>query len=223
MSSGVELLISTLVGVISALITVFILQIWPSRYRWSEEISLRMGRESGRLVYSVKFYRPRRWFLKKRIKNPLDIRFRARVAVQGLVNPDRWTFVDIPMVKPWVPALDRMSVVHPVPQLCEPFQLRHFPQAIRRKHAERSLTLEDLLESGTDADLRVYAFAYRPYIGTQWMKRGRYRNRELQRTIKPGRFKRGSGYVDETADGTPPLMEDVIPLENYLPIIAEGK
>src|SRR6185437_3168923 len=109
-------LLSLLIGVCSAIVTILILQLWPVRYSWFEDVSRTVGYPSGRPNYRVKLIRPRRWLFENR----------------------------------------------------------------RREE----LTLETVLESGSDAMLRVYVFDYRPYMGTRWTVRRKY----LASDIKPWIF-----------------------------------
>jgi hypothetical protein len=138
----------------------------------------------------------------------MDITFNARVAVWGLGRrPDSEKIVSIPVTKSWRPSVGRSVNVVLMPELCGEIDLRYFPDEVREKRSNGSLRLEDLLSAGTCSVLRVYVFAYRPYVGTRWMLRGKYdRN-----AIKPGYFFPRSGKVDVRPDGAPPPVDDIVP------------
>lgn len=198
-------LLNLLVGIVSAVVAVVILQASPSRYKWSTDISLAEGQPSGRPVYQVKLFRRRRRVWKGR-RLPMDLTFNARVAVEGLGHRrNTEKIVPIPVTKSWRPVVAQSVLLSLLPEKCSADDLRYFPEDIREKCRLGTLTLEDLLSTGTTATLRVYVFAYRPYVGTRWMIRGRY----TSPAIKPGRFAEGRGTVEVSTDGKPPEVDDL--------------
>jgi hypothetical protein len=86
--------------------------------------------------------------------------------------------------------------------------LRYFPKEIKQKRQDGTLRLEDFLALNSEAQLRIYAFAYRPYTGTQWMRRGKYYRRDVQ----AGSFKKRK-FVPSPTDELPEVA-DV--LENHI-------
>jgi hypothetical protein len=198
-------LTNVLVGIVSAIVAIVVLQTWPPRYKWSKDVSLTTGMPSRRPVYQVKLLRRRRRIFKNR-RNPMDLMFRARVATWGIGNrPNNEKIVPIPTTRPWRPSVGRTVLLPLAPHLCEEEDLRYFPTEIRKKCRAGTLTLDDLLTAGERSELRVYVFAYRPYIGTRWMLRGRYTHDD----IKPGRFQAGGGVVIVPPDRRPPEVEDL--------------
>lgn len=202
-------LLSLLIGVCSAIVTILILQLWPVRYSWSEDVSRTVGHPSGRPNYRVKLFRPRRWLFENR-RNPIDASFGARVSVTGLGRFQNFEkIVEIPVHREWRPSLGNLVHLWLMPERCDLRDLREFPEDIKEACRREELTLEALLESGSDAMLRVYVFAYRPYMGTRWTVRRKY----LASDIKPGYFSENRGTVDaSTAEGgMPPLSDDPVP------------
>jgi hypothetical protein len=160
------------IGVLSGIVAVVLMQVWPARYRWSKEISWTVGDVSGRPIHRVKLGRRKRWIWKRR-GGPIDVTFRARVAVTNIGTSTAEKVVAIPVSKDWRPVIGRAVLVHLLPEECDMRNLRHFPPEIHRKRAAGTLGLDDLLGVG-DAELRVYVFAYRPRVGTRWMRRQKY-------------------------------------------------
>lgn len=180
-----------------------LLQVWPPRYRWSKEVSWTVGEESGMAIHQVKLGRRRRRIWKRR-GSPTDVTFRARVAVTGIGEKSRAEkIVAIPVDKEWRPVVGQAVLVTLLPEQCDERDLRYFPNDIRSKRANRTLRLEDLLRI-ENTELRVYVFAYRPRVGTRWMRRGKY----TLKSIQPGGF-RGM-TIDPPEDGKPPVRPDLL-------------
>jgi hypothetical protein len=133
----------------------------------------------------------------------MDVTFRARIAVLGIEpGPRAEKIVVIPVFRDWRPTVDGRVSTYLVPSRCDARDLRWFPEEIRRRHADRALTLADLLSVG-DATLRLYMFAYRPYVGTRFMVRGRYDKTALI----PGLYE--GGEVVPAADQIPPVQPEL--------------
>jgi hypothetical protein len=94
------------------------------------------------------------------------------------------------------------SAVFLLPGQCELAQLRPFPAHIQRKHREGRLSLDDLLAL-ENSRLRLYAYCYRRYMGTRFVKYHAY----LRDNIKAGSHKKGR-FVP-APDGVPPLVPDL--------------
>lgn len=202
-------LLSLVIGVCSAIATVVILQLWPARYRWSEDISLTVGHPSGRPIYRVKLSRPSRRIFKNR-RNPIDASFGARVAVSGLGRFQNYEkIVEIPVHREWLPSLGNLVHLWLLPERCDLRDLREFPADIKDSLRRQELTLDALLGCGSESVLRVYVFAYRPYMGTRWTVRRKY----FFTDIKPGYFTQDGGTVDGTTaeNGSPPPSDDPTP------------
>lgn len=190
------------IGVVSAIFAVVLMQAWPPRYRWSKEISWTVDGEYGRATHRVKLGRRKRWIWKRR-GSPIDVTFRARVGVRGIgPSPGTEKIVAIPVDKEWRPVIASAVFVNLLPEQCDARDLRHFPVEIRTKRADGTLDLNDLLRVG-NAELRVYVFAYRPRVGTRWMRRQKY----TLDAIQPGVFK--GLKVLAPGDGKPPVRPDL--------------
>jgi hypothetical protein len=173
-------LLSLLIGVCAAIVTILILQLWPVRYSWSEDVSRTVGDPSGRPIYRVKLFRPRRLIYKGR-RNPIDASFGARVAVTGVGRYQNYEkIIEIPVHREWLPSLGNLVHLWLMPERCDLRDLREFPDEIQEACRRQELTLEALLSSGIGSELRVYVFAYRPYMGTR-----------CRRPTIPGRDTRG--------------------------------
>jgi hypothetical protein len=196
------LISDVVISIACGIIVVLILQAWPTRYRWSKDIALSTGLPSRSPVYQARFGRPRRLIWKSRW-GAIDVSFKARVSVEGLTATRREHIVEIPVLHEWRPVLGRTVNVYILPHLCSYSELRYFPSEIKQKKSAGQLRLEDLLGVNSSAVLRIYAFAYRPYTGTRWMRRGKY---SLE-SIKPGRF----NYMEfrNARDGRPPEVIDI--------------
>ena len=196
--------ISLIVGVASAIIAVVCLQSLPTRYRWSRSLGLTEGEHTGQPIYQVWLGRRGRKLWPAQ-RNPMDVTIKARVSVSGLGRRQGTArIVPIPVDRDWRPALGVGILTVLFPQYCEPRDLRGFPQDVKDKRAAGTLRLEDLLGVG-DAVLRMYAFAYRPYVGTRLMMRAEYRHP----AITPGLYRHGE--VEKSKDGLPPRIAEVLP------------
>lgn len=211
------LLVSGVLGVSVAIVAVVLLQLWPSRFRWDTPISVQRGQPSGRLLYRVRLGRPpkrkdgldRPWLfvvtrLRRRTKRPggpIDVTIRARVVIGA--RADAEAVASIPVLKGWRPVISRGVLTTIVPSECERDPLRHFPPHIREKRDDATLSLHDLL-SVDDTQLRLYAFAYRPYLGTRIVARETYRLADL----RPGSYK--AGYFVPAPDDEPPPRADIL-------------
>jgi hypothetical protein len=199
-----EPLVAILLGIISAIVAVVLLQIWPHGYRWSKDISWTEGSPSGDPIHQVKLGRRRRKLLKKYRPGPIDLSFYARIAVEGIgYRPDAEKVVAIPVSKSWRPAVGRSTLIKLLPAECDPRDLRYFPPEILEKRRRGTLTTADLLSVG-DAKLRVYVFANRPRTGTRWMLKAQYD----RHAVKPGVFDGMKVSVPE--DGCPPKRPDLL-------------
>ena len=203
------IVLSLVVGIGAAIATILLLQLWPVRYSWSHDISRTVGHPSGRALYRVKLHRPRRLLFTNR-RNPIDASFGARVAVSGVGRFQNYEkIVEIPVHPEWLPSLGDRVHVWLMPERCDVRDLREFPEEIKEACRRHELTLDALLGAGTAAVLRVYVFAYRPYMGTRWYVRRKY----VAADVKPGYFAPDRGTVDtSTAEGgVPPVSDDPEP------------
>ena len=197
------LIVNAVISVLCGILTVLILQTWPPRYRWSKDIALAIGSPSGSPIYRARFMRPSRRFIWKHRRGPIDVFFKARIAVEGLTTAGVENIVESPVIREWRPMLGRSVYVYVLPQLCKYSDLRYFPDEIKQKRLAGNLRLEDLLGIRGSAVLRIYAFAYRPYSGTRWMRRGAY----TLESVKPGRF--NGLKLQIPPDNQPPEVEDL--------------
>jgi hypothetical protein len=205
---------AVVIGVGAAVAAVILMNLWPSLYRWGTVITLGEGRSSGRHMYAVRFGRRsdvRRpesrlgGLLRRRIfKGPVDVTFHARMAIveQGEGGVRKEKVVPIPIDKAWRPSVSPGVIIWLLPERCDPELLRTFPKDVRAKREAGTLTLEDLLEL-EGAQLRLYAFCYRRYMGTRFVKYSKY----TQQEIRPGSHKEGR-FLAATADKLP-QREDI--------------
>jgi hypothetical protein len=185
-------------GIAAAVVAVILMNLWPSLYRWGKVITVGEGRTSGRRMYAVRFGRwsdlgrPESRFgrvLHKRIlKGPVDITLHARIAIveRDDAGAAREKVAAIPVDEAWRPSVGPGVIVWLLPERCSLDSLRTFPADIRAKRAADTLTIEDLLAC-EGAQLRLYAFCNRRYMGTRFV---RYGKRTLK-DIKPGSHKKG--------------------------------
>jgi hypothetical protein len=224
------LVISVVASVLGGIFAVVVLQAEPTRYRWSTTVSWIEDEQSGRAIHQVQFSRRQRrlWpgpltrvmndvrlaLRKRRLwprrRNPMDVTFHARVAVTGIgLRPKSEKIVPIPVEKEWRPVVAGGGVLTALfPEHCDPRELRYFPQDIKNKRAAGTLNLQDLL-GVSDAELRMYAFAYRPHVGTRLMVRQAYRLSD----IVPGEYVHGE--VERSSDGKPPRRPEMLPPARY--------
>jgi len=211
------LILSGLVGVGVTVVAGLLLQLWPSRFRWDKPISVQRGQPSGRLLYRVRLGRPPKrkdgldkpWLyattrLRRRTKRPggpIDVSIRARIVIGVGTNAE--AVAAIPVLKEWRPVVSRAALATLVPHECELDPLRHFPADIRTKRKDGTLSLHDLL-AVERTQLRLYAFAYRPYLGTRIVARETYGLADL----RPGSYK--SGYFVGAPDGQTPSRDDIL-------------
>jgi|GEM_PF-5118774 len=205
---------AAVLGVGAAVAAVIIMNLWPSLYRWGAVITMGKGRLSGRHMYAVRFGRrsdigrPESRLggaLRRRIfKGPIDVTFQARVAIveQGEGEVRKEKVVPIPIDKPWRPSVSPGVILWLLPERCDLELLRTFPENIRAKREAGTLTIEDLLEH-EGAQLRLYAFCYRRYMGTRFVKYSKYTLHDL----RPGSHKKGR-FVQAPEDKLP-LREDI--------------
>lgn len=206
---------AAVLGVAAAVAAVILMNLWPSLYRWGAVITLGEGRSSGRHMYAVRFgrrsdvKRPESrlgGLLRRRIfKGPIDVTFHARVAIveeDGKGGTRREKVAPIPIDKPWRPSVNPGVIVWLLPERCDLELLRTFPGDIRAKREAGTLRLEDLLNCD-GAQLRLYAFCYRRYMGTRFVKYSKY----TQHDLRPGSHKKGR-FVPAPV-GKLPKREDI--------------
>ena len=213
-----DVIVNAGLGVVAAVLAVVLMQAWPTRYRWSKTISLTRGQQSGRPIYRVRFgprmRRPRNGSSpearpfdpdrRTKRKGPIDVTIHARIAVRGLgVRKNSDFVVAIPVQKAWRPVAQGGVLTTLRPELCDPEELRYFPDVIKAKRANGTLSVQDLLELDR-SELRLYAFGYRSYTGTRFMVRRFY---NLDRIV-PGVY--DGDEVSRSADGEPPERPDLI-------------
>jgi hypothetical protein len=128
----VALIINVIISVLCGILTILILQAWPPRYRWSKAVALATGLPSRSAIYQTRFMRPRRLIWKRR-RGPIDVFFKARIAVEGLTAAGLEHIVEIPVIREWRPSLGRAVYVYVLPQLCRYSDLRYFPADISRR------------------------------------------------------------------------------------------
>ena len=206
-------LVSALIALATAIVAVVVIQIWPSKFGWGKVISVQRGRPSGRLLYRVRVGMPprrQRWrgpaprTSSRRVRlrrGPIDVNIYARLVID--LRPEVTASAKIPVQKSWRPSIYRGVLTTFVPSHCERDPLRHFPAHIRDKHEDGILSLDDLL-SVDGTRLRVYAFGYRPYLGTRLLARAEYEHKDL----KAGSYRRGR-FVPSVG-GEPPEVSDII-------------
>jgi hypothetical protein len=137
----VTVVLNLAIGVLSAVIAVMLMQAWPPRYRWSTAISWTTGEESGLAIHRVKLGRSRRRLWKYR-GSPMDVTFRARVAVDGIgAKGSAEKVVAIPVDKEWRPVIASAVLVNLRPELCDERDLRYFPTDVRAKRANGTCEL----------------------------------------------------------------------------------
>jgi hypothetical protein len=205
-----ELVLTVVLGVVAAVVAVFVIQAWPSRYGWGDVVSLGRGVPTGRPIYAVRFGRKlpdgraarglSALLNQLRLKGPIDITFHARVVID--IGTGKEKAVPIPVEKPWRPAVSGGILVFLLPNQCELTQLRPFPAHIQRTHREGRLSLDDLLALENSC-LRLYAYCYRRYMGTRFVKYRPY----MRDDIKAGSHEEGR-FVP-APNGVPPLVSDL--------------
>jgi hypothetical protein len=206
---------AAVLGVGAAVAAVILMNLWPSLYRWGTVITLGEGRSSGRHMYAVRFGRRKdvgrpesrlgRALRRKMFKGPIDVTFHARFAIvekdtEGRARKEK--IVPIPVDKAWRPSVNPGIILWLLPERCDPELLRTFPNDIRAKREAKTLTLEDLLKRD-GAQLRLYAFCYRRYMGTRFVKYSTY----TQNDVRAGSHKKGR-FVAAPA-GELPQREDI--------------
>jgi hypothetical protein len=204
--------------VLSSLLVIVLIQVWPSAYQWGPVVSWTREEETGRFAYRIRFgLKPAESPLRRRIRKwrraarhvrlvprrygPFDIEIHARVAVSGLTSgdPEIETIVEIPVDRDWRPAVSAGGLTRLRPEYCDPFDLRSFPREIRDRRTAERLNLHDLLAL-KGSTLRLYAFASRPYIGTRLVGRGSYKLND----ITAGRYMKDR--FERATNGAPPAV-----------------
>jgi hypothetical protein len=157
-----DAVLSFAIGVASAVVTVMLLQTWPTRFRFASRVERSRGDRTGRRIYRVKLYRPQRPGARL-LRRPFDVTFHARV----VLDPRRSEkVVEIPVGKDWRPRIAGAVMTDLLPFACDPRELRPFPTDVQEKRRTGTLTIDHLL-AVPNTVLRVYAFMHRPYSGTR--------------------------------------------------------
>ncbi|MFD6679193.1 hypothetical protein [Micromonospora parva] len=178
-----DALLNVLLGVVAGVVTLFLIQNLPPRYKWSPEICLRPNTEGGRPIYEARFGRGRYKVWRKR-PGPIDVSFYARLSYKGeSLRGEVERVVEVPVTKAWRPTIFRAVYLQFLVHEIAVDNISFLPGKIQEKARSKTLTMEDLLTpgEGISAALRVYAFAYRPNTGTRWMQRKRYQYTDIRR------------------------------------------
>lgn len=115
-------------------------------------------------VYRIKIGNPRK-------RGAIDISIFARLRVRGghIGLPTNWAVIHIPVARPCVPWLRGSTIVHLLPSRLTPEDLHGFNQDLVNRADSGSLTLEELLESGSAAELDIFVFGYDEFSGSRRM------------------------------------------------------
>jgi len=120
-------------------------------------------------------YRYRFKFENSGRRSIVDLEIIAKLRIKGLKSsyPNNWQVIYIPL------EYDRIPQLHPVKKekLREAIQFSYdktnefsntiYPDYIRQKVKDNTLSLEDILSLGTDRTLQVFVFGYDEFSGTR--------------------------------------------------------
>lgn len=109
----------------------------------------------------------------------IDVEFRARLSIKGLLdNPQHWRLVSIPLSGNTI--VNKFPIMKPAKQktsgwaiqiylnnLDEFSQSEIYPEDIRKKAKEKSLSLEDVMSMGIETNLQIFAFGYDEFSGSR--------------------------------------------------------
>ena len=162
-------LLDTVLSVILGLATSFAFFYWQfhlvvPQVRFSEKIS-KLATEDGGIRYRIKYENCGR-------RAMIEVTLLARLRVKG-IRSDRqlnWGVATIPMesVTPRVESVKKSRLRHvPELELRKTEFDRTFPQSLIERVRDGAVPLEDLLRIGTQAELRVYLFAYDEFSGSR--------------------------------------------------------
>ena len=154
----------------------------------SEHISkVQDERNNGSLTYRIKFRNCGS-------RDIVDVQLFARVYVKGLnpQSPSTRRVVLIPLRIAHWPTLDvkgGAKLTALLPEKAVALTESWYPQPVREKATNGTLTLEDILAMGVSAELQVAAFAYDAFSGTRKVFVSKY---YATADLKEGRFKTDS-------------------------------
>lgn len=159
-----EFIIGIISGVVSSFLVWWILfHFITPLIRFSEKISKQSSSNSTTgWIYRIKFENAGR-------RGIVDVELYAKLSVRGL-NPQRPRNLEItylpvsfggriPLLQP-VRFTHRRHLIRVDPNKAEEFKRKIYPNNIQRKAEENKLTLDDLLNLGTESRLEIIAMGY---------------------------------------------------------------
>ncbi len=186
-------IVGIIIGIVTGAISSF--GIWWLISRWlvpkikfSEQIS--KTTQNGKTIYKFKFENAGR-------RKLLDLQLNIRFRVKGLENDSSWKAVSIPFTKD---KNEQIPVLSPIKQrgirelrelliFDAKFNQPCFPENIITKFENESLTLEELFELGTEAQLQIHIFCFDGYSGT---RKGLTSKTYGKKDITEGKFSKDS-------------------------------
>jgi hypothetical protein len=192
-----EFLREVVIGLLTAVVAVLIMQNVPVGLRLSNEMQIRQ-RHDGTRIYRAMLRR--RWWYPRIFAGPVDVNFYGRFVTGHEGNEH---ILEVPLVKQWRPAVGRQVMPSVVIDQCNGDRLRQFLRIIQVDEGHGlPQSLDDLFDLQPDAELRIYVFGYHRRTGTRWTLERKY----ARDRVKPGRFDRAGRRVVEEQE--PPVVRN---------------
>ena len=182
-----SIIVSTLTGVATSYFVWWLtFKYWVPRIKFSDFISKTPTNENA------SGYRYRIKFENSGKRNVIDVEVLIRLRIKGIRSglPSNWEVVYLP-----TSSLEykRVAIVRPVaeeglrPVLeikayeCDFFHKAFFPPAIQTRSAAGTLTLDDILQLGTDAEFQILVLGYDDYSGARkFFESKKYRSADIK-------------------------------------------
>ena len=166
MSSIVNLLVGIPLGILASLIAWWILfHLIEPKIVFDDKISKISTKDNNSgWKYKMKFYN-------KRSRDIIDVEIFVRLNIKGFDSqrPEVWEFLNLVSFRNRIPIMKKngKKVIRFYPKVLNDFEFNILPKDIRNKCINDAATLEDFLNLGQEAYLKLIVYGYDGFSGTR--------------------------------------------------------